>query len=107
MLIIQREAAKPYNRALKDNAHARELKFMTIPTQRDRTSYDPIVFTTTNLRKRNVIGSILLSVKMLLPIPEKSFFYPFCFTPNNKPQKIINKNRVKLSYSNKLSTRTG
>ena len=35
------EAAKLYNRALKDNGYRRELKFTTSPKPTDRTSHDP------------------------------------------------------------------
>ena len=35
------EAAKPYNRALKDNGHRKELKFTTSPKPTDRTNHDP------------------------------------------------------------------
>ena len=35
------EAAKPYNRALKDNGHRRELNFTTSPKPTDRTSHNP------------------------------------------------------------------
>ena len=35
------EAVKPYNRALKENGHRKELKFTTSPKITDRTNHDP------------------------------------------------------------------
>ena len=35
------EAANPYNRALKDNGHRKELKFTTSPKPTDMTNHDP------------------------------------------------------------------
>ena len=82
------EAAKPYNRALKDNGHRRELKFTTPSKPTDRTSHDskdprhnePKKKT----RKRNVTWFNPPFSKNVATNVENKFFYPFIFMLPNK-----------------------
>ena len=80
------EAAKPYNRALKDNGHRKELKFTTPPPpkkkkkkkktnrqDKPRPKRSPPQRTQEKDKKDTSPGSIPLSVKMLLPMLETSF----------------------------------
>ena len=99
------EAAKPYNRALKDNGHRRELKFTTSPKPKDRTNHDPKdprhKEPKKKTRKRNITWFNPPFRKNVATNVGNKFFtlLSSCFPPNNKLHKIINKNTVKIIYS--------
>ena len=79
------EAVKPYNRALKENGHRKELKFTTSPKPTDRTNHDPKDprhnEPKKKIRRRNITWFNPPFSKMLLPMLETSFspFYLHAF----------------------------
>ena len=99
------EAVKPYNRALKENGHRKELKFTTSPKPTDRTNHDPKDprhnEPKKKIRRRNITWfNPPFSKNVATNVGNKFFtLLSSCFPPNNKLHKIINKNTVKLSYS--------
>ena len=118
---IFQEAAKPYNNVLKNNGHKKELKYAnkgTIQNKRGETPNDsdpkksePLTNNTkeNNEKRRRKITWFNPPFSRNVATNIGKIFFTLlsaCFPANNKLQKIINKNTIKLSCSCMSSIKT-